>query len=140
MSNSSLQRVRLQASCSVPNGERPLSNPASWITILTVAFSPSPSSHLPMVLKIAPERYCRQLIGCQVANMRDVCLEMCVCLRRSPLVGVAQQDILKKRMTPIQLLMKCISFAPPFLSSAAVLFVLHPQSHIGRYTTRESPS
>jgi hypothetical protein len=72
-------------------------------------------------LKIAPEHYCRHLIGCQVTNMKDVCLEMCVCLHRSPLVGVAQQDILKKCTTSIQLLVKCISFAPPCLILAAVL-------------------
>jgi hypothetical protein len=53
--------------------------------------------------------------------MRDVCLQMCVCLQRSPPVVVAQQEILKKCTTPIQLLVKCIAFAPPCLNSTAVL-------------------
>jgi hypothetical protein len=39
-----------QAALFQANGKRPLSNPASWITILTVAFSPLPSSHLSFTL------------------------------------------------------------------------------------------
>jgi hypothetical protein len=135
-----LQPVRLQASCSVPS-KRQKTIVQSCIMdnnldsgILPFALKPLVlyTLHycrpyhcfcyiLPTVLKIASEHYCCQLIGCQVATMRDVCLEMCTCLHGSPLVGVAQQDIFKKRTTPIQLLVKCIYFALPCLSLAAVL-------------------
>jgi hypothetical protein len=71
-----------------------------------------------------------------------VVLEMWVCLHSSPRVNVAQQEILQKYTTPIQLLMKCISFAPPcsMCLAAVLLSTSHSQSHIWRDTIVETPS